>query len=165
MRATIRKSAPTAIEAISYGMPTFKLNGNLVHFAGYNAHIGFYPAPSGLRAFREQISLYKNSKGAVQFPLDKKLPLKLVADIVRFRVRENTVEELKQSGAGIFSGISAPARRALESKGIKTLRQLARMRESQVMELHGMGKTTIPKLKALLKAEGLAFIKGNDKPK
>lgn len=89
MRDTIHKAAPKAEEAIKYAMPTFVLNGNLVHFAAYKNHIGFYPAPSGLEAFKEEIGKYKNSKGAVQFPIDKKLPLALVTKIVKYRVKEN----------------------------------------------------------------------------
>lgn len=89
LRNTIRKAAPNAIEAINYGIPTYKLNGNLVHFAAYKSHIGFYPAPSGLAAFKVEISSYKSSKGAVQFPIDKPLPVKLITAIVKFRVKEN----------------------------------------------------------------------------
>jgi uncharacterized protein YdhG (YjbR/CyaY superfamily) len=89
IRATIKEAAPQATEAISYGMPTFKLNGNLVHFAAYKNHIGFYPAPSGLIEFKDEISKYKHSKGAVQFPLDKKIPVNLITGIVKFRVTEN----------------------------------------------------------------------------
>lgn len=159
MRTAIRKAAPSATETISYGMPTFKLYGNLVHFAGYKSHIGFYPAPSGLDAFRDRISAYKNSKGAVQFPLDRKLPLKLITDIVRFRVKENTEQHMLQDPGAFLIHLSAPARRALEGKGIRSLRQLARMREDEVLGLHGVGKTTIPKLRALLKSGGLAFKK------
>src|SRR3954452_24018825 len=79
LRATIRKAAPTAEEIISYGMPTFYLKGNLVHFAAFKNHIGFYPAPSGIESFKEELSLYKTSKGAAQFPIDKPLPLSLVS--------------------------------------------------------------------------------------
>ena len=89
MRKVIQEAAPEAEEAISYGMPTFKLHGNLVHFAAYKNHIGFYPAPSGIEAFKEEISEYKSSKGAVQFPLDKPIPYDLVEKIVIFRVKEN----------------------------------------------------------------------------
>ncbi|NTU81722.1 MAG: hypothetical protein HGA45_20475 [Chloroflexales bacterium] len=89
LRATIRAAAPEAEEAISYQMPTFRLHGNLVHFAAHKGHIGFYPAPSGIAAFQERLVRYKSSKGAVQFPLDEPLPLDLVAAIVRFRVAEN----------------------------------------------------------------------------
>ncbi|MAT97106.1 MAG: hypothetical protein CL608_08190 [Anaerolineaceae bacterium] len=89
MRVTIRKAAPEAQEAISYGMPTFKLNGNLVHFAAFKNHIGFYPVPSGIEAFQEELSVYKQGKGSVQFPLDQPLPLELVSRIAKFRVAEN----------------------------------------------------------------------------
>ena len=86
--SAIRKSAPQAEEKISYGMPTFFLNGNLVHFAGFKNHIGFYPTPSGIEAFKKELSVYKGAKGSVQFPLDKPLPLKLIGEIVKFRVAE-----------------------------------------------------------------------------
>ena len=89
MRATIGKAAPQAEETINYAMPTFALKGNLVHFAGYANHIGFYPAPSGIEAFKKELSIYKGAKGSVQFPLDKPLPLNLVTKIVKFRVKEN----------------------------------------------------------------------------
>src|SRR4051812_13774590 len=89
MRDTISKAAPDALEAISYGMPTFKLKGNLVHFAAYKNHIGFYPAASGIHAFAEELSPYAGSKGAVRFPLNSPLPHGLLARIVKYRVKEN----------------------------------------------------------------------------
>lgn len=89
MRATIKAAAPEATEKISYQMPTFFLKGNLVHFAAAKNHIGFYPTPSGILAFKDEIAAYANSKGAVQFPVDKPLPLKLISKIVKFRVAEN----------------------------------------------------------------------------
>ena len=89
MRATILAAAPQAVEAISYQMPTFKLAGNLVHFAAYRNHIGFYPTPSGIENFQQELSGYQSSKGAVQFPLDQPIPFDLVSRIVRFRVQEN----------------------------------------------------------------------------
>jgi len=89
MRQTIRDAAPEAIESISYQMPTFKLNVNLVHFAAFKHHIGFYPTPSGIEQFKKELSPYKQSKGAVQFPLDKPIPFALVKKIVIFRVKEN----------------------------------------------------------------------------
>ena len=97
IRNSIRKAAPAAAEKISYAIPTFRLNGNLVHFAGYKNHIGFYPAPSGIKNFQKELSAYKCSKGAVQFPIDKPLPLGLIAKIVKFRIRENALKaELKK---------------------------------------------------------------------
>jgi uncharacterized protein YdhG (YjbR/CyaY superfamily) len=90
MRQTIRKAAPEAVEAISYQMPTFKLNGkNLVHFAAFQKHIGFYPIPSGIEAFKKELSQYKQGKGSVQFPIDKPIPYDLVEKIVKYRVKEN----------------------------------------------------------------------------
>jgi uncharacterized protein YdhG (YjbR/CyaY superfamily) len=89
VRAAIRKAAPAAEETIGYGMPTYKLNGNLVHFAAWKHHIGFYATPNGNEAFKEDLSGYKQSKGAVQFPLDGPMPATLIARIVKFRVKQN----------------------------------------------------------------------------
>ena len=89
IRATIREAAPDAQEAISYAMPTFKLYGNLVHFAAFKKHIGFYPTPSGTEKFQQQISGYKAAKGSIQFPLDQPIPYDLITAIVKFRVQEN----------------------------------------------------------------------------
>lgn len=88
IRDVISKAAPKAKEKISYGMPTFFLNGNLVHFAAQKNHIGFYPAPSGIEKFKEQLAGYKSSKGAVQFPYGKPIPYDLISEIVKFRVSE-----------------------------------------------------------------------------
>ncbi len=88
IRVTIRKAAPKAEETIKYGIPTFTLNGNLVHFAGFKKHIGFYPAPSGIEKFKDEVSVYKGAKGSVQFPLDKPIPYDLISRIVKFRVKE-----------------------------------------------------------------------------
>ncbi|MGO4531739.1 iron chaperone [Paenibacillus sp. 2TAF8] len=89
LRQIIRDAAPLAEEKISYKMPTYAQHGNLVHFAAYTKHIGFYPAPSGILAFKEQLSRYKGAKGSVQFPLDEPLPENLIREIVEFRVKEN----------------------------------------------------------------------------
>lgn len=89
LREVIREAAPEAKEKISYQMPTFVFHGNLVHFAAFKNHIGFYPAPSGIDAFRQELSEYKGSKGAIQFPLDKPLPYPLISEIVKYRVNEN----------------------------------------------------------------------------
>ena len=93
LRQTIHKAAPEATEAISYQMPTFKLNGNLVHFAAFKSHIGFYPVPSGIEAFREELEPYIKGKGTIQFPLDKPIPYDLVEKIVEFRVKENLAKK------------------------------------------------------------------------
>jgi uncharacterized protein YdhG (YjbR/CyaY superfamily) len=89
MRATITKAAPKAEEAIKYAIPTFILNGNLVHFAAFKNHIGFYPAPAGIEAFKKEVAPYEAGKGSLQFPLDKPLPLSLVTKIVKYRVAQN----------------------------------------------------------------------------
>lgn len=88
VRSAIRRAAPDAAEAIKYGVPTFVLGENLVHFAAFKHHIGFYPTPSGIAAFKEQLSQYKSAKGSVQFPLDQPMPLELIEQIVRFRVEQ-----------------------------------------------------------------------------
>jgi uncharacterized protein YdhG (YjbR/CyaY superfamily) len=95
IRRVIHETAPEATEKISYQMPTFFLNGNLVHFAAFKNHIGFYPAPTGLDAFKEEISKYPNSKGAVQFPLDRPIPFDLVRRIVEYRREENLKKKKK----------------------------------------------------------------------
>ena len=89
LRPTIKAAAPDAEEKISYQMPTFFLNGNLVHFAAFKKHIGFYPTPSGIEAFQKELSVYDGAKGSVQFPIDEPMPLKLISRIVKFRVAEN----------------------------------------------------------------------------
>ena len=89
LRKTILKLAPGATEAMSYQIPTFKLNGNLVHFAAFKKHIGFYPGAAGIAAFQDELAGYKSAKGSVQFPLDQALPLDLVKKIVEFRVAQN----------------------------------------------------------------------------
>ena len=94
VRTTIKAAAPEAEEKISYQMPTFFLNGNLVHFAAFKNHIGFYPAPTGMEAFAQDLAQYKGAKGSVQFPLNKPMPLDLITRIVKYRVAEN----LKKAG-------------------------------------------------------------------
>ena len=89
MRIMIRKAAPHAEETISYQIPTFTLKGNLVHFAAFKKHIGFYPTSSGIKKFKRELSLYKGAKGSVQFPLGKPIPFALISKIVKFRVEES----------------------------------------------------------------------------
>ena len=88
IREIIRKAAPTAEETIKYQIPTFVLNGDLVHFAAFQNHIGFYPTPSGITKFQQELSAYKGAKGSVQFPLDAPIPFSLITKIVKFRVKE-----------------------------------------------------------------------------
>lgn len=186
MRVTIQKAAPDATEKISYGMPCFFLEGNLVYFAAMKNHIGFYPSTSGVANFQKELKEYQTSKGAIQFPLDKPLPLKLVSTIVKFRALENkakaaakkvrkvcknghvfykssdcpvcpTCEKTKVQAESFLSFLSGPARRALEAKGITTEKKLASYSEKQILSLHGLGKTTIPVLKKILEQKQLRF--------
>ena len=96
VRTTIKTAAPDAQEAIKYAMPTFVLNGNLVHFAAFKNHIGFYSTPSEHPAFKDELSAYKGAKGSVQFPLDKPIPLDLITRIVEFRAKENLEKAQKK---------------------------------------------------------------------
>jgi uncharacterized protein YdhG (YjbR/CyaY superfamily) len=95
LRDAIRRAAPDATEKISYGVPTFYYHGNLVHFAAFKNHIGFYPTPSGIEAFKGELQGYKGAKGSVQFPLDQPMPLDLIARIVQFRANENAQKSAK----------------------------------------------------------------------
>lgn len=99
IRRIVHEAAPDARERISYRMPSFTLNGNLVYFAAFAGHIGFYPIPSGVEKFRAELSKYKYSKGAVQFPLDKPLPRELIRRIVWFRAAENRKKAAKRSSS------------------------------------------------------------------
>ncbi len=97
VRMTIRKAAPEAEETIKYRMPTFLYHGNLVYFAGFKNHVGFYPIPTGIEKFKKELSKYKTAKGSVQFPLDQPMPLGLIRRIVLFRVKENLAKEKAKS--------------------------------------------------------------------
>jgi uncharacterized protein YdhG (YjbR/CyaY superfamily) len=98
LRAAIKAAAPVATETINYGIPTFQLSGNLVHFAAFENHIGFYPTPSGIAAFKKELSRYASAKGSVQFPLDEPMPLGLITRIVKFRVREQQAIAARKKG-------------------------------------------------------------------
>lgn len=93
IRATVKKAAPKATETIKYGIPTFYQGENLVHFAAYKTHIGFYPTSTGITHFKKELAAYNTSKGTVQFPIDeKKIPYSLITKIVKFRVKESSQE-------------------------------------------------------------------------
>ena len=96
IRRIVHEIAPGAQEKISYQMPTFTLHGNLVHFAAFQKHIGFYPTPSGTEKFKKEIASYKAAKGSIQFPLDRPIPYELITKIVKFRVQENLAKAKKQ---------------------------------------------------------------------
>lgn len=185
MRKTIRAAAPLAEEAISYQMPTYKLNGNLVHFAAYKNHIGFYPTPSAMKKFEKELAVYTTSKGAVQFPITEPLPLKLISLMVQFRVKENSAkaspqkstrcvnghtftktsdcptcpicEKEKKNKHPYFSFLGAPAVRALENAGIKNLKQLSKKKEKELLLLHGIGKAAMVSIKSELRKNGLSL--------
>lgn len=161
LRATIRAAAPEAVETISYLIPTYTLNGkNLVHFAAFKNHIGFYPGPGGIRAFAGALSAFASSKGTVRFPINQALPLDTVAGIVKFRVQENMERDSLKKQLSVkqgFDSLAAPARRALENNGIHTPQELAQYSEAEILKFHGMGRSSIPKLQQLLAENGLTF--------
>ena len=99
IRLTIKKAAPDAEETISYQMPTFTLHGNLVHFAAFKKHIGFYPVPTGIEQFKKELAVYQQGKGSVQFPLDQPIPYGLISKIVKFRVKENAAKTKAKTAA------------------------------------------------------------------
>lgn len=97
VRSTIRKAAPDAEEKIGYGIPTFTLHGNLVHFGGFKNHIGFYPGPDAIVAFKKELSIYEGAKGSIQFPIDKPMPLGLITKMVKYRVAQNKEKAVQKS--------------------------------------------------------------------
>lgn len=155
MRRTIRKEAPGASEKISYGIPTFFLNGNLVHFAGYEKHIGFYPGGAAIDTFKKEISGFESSRGTIRFPLDQPLPVQLIAKIVRARTARQTADFVQEP----FAKLAAPARRALKAAGITSAAKLSKFTESEVAGLHGIGPNALISLRNLLRSEGLRFKK------
>ncbi|MDP3469631.1 MAG: DUF1801 domain-containing protein [Daejeonella sp.] len=163
VRMVIMKAAPEAKEAIKYQLPTIVLNGNLVHFGAFKNHIGFYPAPSGISVFKQELSVYESGKGSIQFPMDGEIPYDLISKIVKFRVQEN-LDKMKSKGKknsksidGFPDSLGAPAKRALESNGIKILKQLSEYREAEILKFHGMGPSSLPKLREALLAVNLSF--------
>lgn len=188
LRKIIKQTVPNAEEMISYKMPAYKTHECLVYFAGYKNHIGFYPTGSGISAFVNEFGSYKYSKGAVQFPIDEELPRDLIIKIVKYREAtaiakyENKkvlktckkghqfykssdckscpiCEAENKPKEGFMVSISAPARRALVNKKINSLTELAQFTEKEILALHGIGATAIPKLKVVLKDAGLSFRK------
>jgi len=162
MRAAINKTIPNGEEAIAYGMPTFRFGGkNLVHFAAYKTHIGFYPSPSGINAFEDELAGYSTSKGCIRFPVGKSVPLTLISKITKFRIREDLGKEkrVSQKSANELPHVSAPAMRAFASVKIKSLKDLAKWTEKDLLALHGVGPSAIPVLKKALKENKLSFKK------
>lgn len=155
VRFSIKKAAPDAEETISYGMPAYKYNSKiLVYFACYDKHVGLYATPSGHAAFEKELLKYKQGKGSVQFPLGEPMPLQLIRRIVQYRM-----EMCREQKENFLPGLSAPARRALQNNGIKNFSQLAKYSEDEILKLHGIGKTSIPRLNKALQEKGLGFAK------
>ena len=161
IRRIITKTAPKADEVISYGMPAYKYHGMLLYFAGNKKHVGLYPMPSAVLHFKKELTSYVTSKSTIQFPIGKKLPVSLVTRIVKFRLAENLEKELKKkSSLDVFpEDLVSPARRALHTAGINTLKKLSQYRESELLSLHGMGPSSIPKLRKALAMKHLSFKK------
>jgi uncharacterized protein YdhG (YjbR/CyaY superfamily) len=155
IRTLIRKQVPDAEECINYGIPTFRLNGNLVHFAAFKNHLGFYPGAAGVEAFKDVLNGYETSKGTIQFSFDKPIPVKLIRDIVRFRVEQN----LEKGGQGFFKKLAQPAQRALNEKGITDLKKLSKYTEQEISALHGVGPSSLPILRKALSGQKLSFKK------
>lgn len=184
IRQAVHRIAPEAEEAIRYGIPTFQLNGNMLHFAAYETHIGFYPGPSGIDAFGELCRPFRTGKGTLQFPLDSPLPMALIRDIIRFRTEQQRQRksspkkklthvcknghqfvrtaacrvcptcEAERNGASPWAALPTPARRALENAGVRTLKQLAGWHEQDLLALHGLGPSSLPKIRKLIRDSG-----------
>ncbi|NDF61320.1 MAG: hypothetical protein EB100_09590 [Crocinitomicaceae bacterium] len=180
LRKFILSTIPEAEEVISYKMPAYKYHGMLIYFAGYEKHIGFYPTGSGIKHFEAFLGDYKFSKGTIQFKLDQDLPFDLIEQIIAFRVAENLnkaqkkklhtcvnghnfkkssecrvcpiCEKEKKSTDTFLDKFSAPARRALEKEGITTLEKLANYEPEQLLQLHGIGPSSLKVIDKLLNA-------------
>lgn len=157
MRKIIQKAAPDATECIKYGMPTYVLHSNLVHFAGNLHHIGFYPTPAPIVHFADALKPYVCSKGAIQFPIDQPLPEKLISQIVAFRVDACLKKAKPSVKESVFNKLAAPAQRALAAEKITTLKKLASYKEETIKNLHGMGPAAMKQLITLLQENGMAF--------
>ena len=173
IRTAIQKTIPEAKEAIKYGMPTYVLGGNIIHFACFKNHIGLYPGPGAIVAFSNELEKYPTSKGTIQFPIDGPMPLALIKKIVQFNVERSKLraklkaasskkveksaspKKASTTDADLFPKISAPARRALEANGIKNLKQLSKYSAAQLLEFHGFGPASIPIIEKALKQAGL----------
>jgi len=150
MRRTIQAAAPEAEETIKYGIPTFWLNGNLVHFGGFEHHVSFFPTSSPMKPFKAELTRYETSRGTIRFPVDKPLPLSLIRKIVRFRVGQMVPPNP-------IAALAAPAQRALGRAGITSVQQLSRKTEPQIAGLHGVGPGALKQLRLLLRQSGMKF--------
>lgn len=162
IRKAARKLAPEAEELIRYGMPTFRLGRNILHFNAYDGHIGFYPGPGGIDAYSEACHPYRTGKGTLQFSPEGKLPMKLIEDIIRFRVAEERMRlgtKSPRQKSSPWSALPAPAQRALEKEKIRTPQQLAMWSKNELLDLHGLGPGSIPVLQKILRAHRLKMKK------
>jgi uncharacterized protein YdhG (YjbR/CyaY superfamily) len=170
IREAVKKIAPEAAEKIGYGIPTFTLEGNLVHFAAFKQHISFFPGSSGIEAFKTDLAGYTTSKGTVQFPINQPIPVSLIKKITAYRVKQNreiaaikkgnklSLKKTPKSGnPALPGGLAAPARRALEARGVRDLRQLSRLSEPELRSLHGIGPGSISILQQALRQAGLTL--------
>jgi uncharacterized protein YdhG (YjbR/CyaY superfamily) len=170
MRTILQKALPEAEECISYGMPAYRMSKVLVYFAGNKEHVGFYPTSSGIRKFEQELGDWKYSKGAIQFPYEKKLPKDLIMRIARMRREE--VEQLSQKKCKLKanpikiheynkaiskmeetirnSGLSKPALRALIDKDIRTIKTLKRLDRNTLHSMHGIGPKAMEIINSLL---------------
>jgi uncharacterized protein YdhG (YjbR/CyaY superfamily) len=168
IRTQVKKLVPFATEKISYGMPTFFTHRALVGYAAHKEHCSFYPwSGTTLKKFKKELSGFETSAGTVRFTVDRPLPASLIKKIVIARLAEHD-EKDKTSGknlqqknteSGIFSLLAAPAQRALAGAGIRTLKDLAKRRESEISALHGMGPNALRVLRTELKRAGLSYKK------
>jgi uncharacterized protein YdhG (YjbR/CyaY superfamily) len=147
----VRESASGATECIKYGIAAFELDGPLVYVAGFKNHVSFYPTSSGIRAFRKELSRYKTSTGTVQFRLDEPLPVNLLKRIVRYRLTEVSNANLDSA----FHILSRPAQRALIREGLLSPSAVASKTKEQLLKLHGLGPSSLPKIQSVLKARKL----------
>lgn len=155
LRATIKQVLPdTVTEKISYGIPTFFLKKNIVHYAGYENHLGMYPVPKGDEIFQESIKPYVKGKGTLRFSLEEELPKTIIKAVVLWQMKELNISAFASNE---FSFLAAPAQRALEQAKIKTLKQLSEYTVAEIAALHGIGRTALHLLEEKLLENGLSF--------
>lgn len=149
--ALIREEAPQTTQRICMSMPTFDLGGKwFVHFAGYDKHIGFYPQPDGIEAFKEQLSGYKTAKGSVQFPNNKPMPYDLIREMIRYKLAAYEKANARTPLEALLEKLSKPAARAIQNEGITELSQLAGYSDAELLSWHGLGKASLPVIRAAL---------------
>lgn len=165
MRTIIRANAPAAEESVSYGMPAYKYLGRpLVYFAGYEKHIGFYATPTGHDTFKKELAKYKQGKGSVQFPLKEKLPLKLIANIVKFRVKENELKTAGTAKKAVKATAAKPAKAALpDAEKVKDwLAQLDPVQRKATDAVRKIIKAAAPVLRERIKWNAPSFYYNDD---